>query len=66
MHRSPSQTAFSATTLERERIPYEIVVVDDGSTDETPSRVGLVMARYPTVSGDLEGIAVRLDVMPTS
>jgi dolichol-phosphate mannosyltransferase len=38
-----------AETLERERIPYEVVVVDDGSTDETPLRVGLVMARYPGV-----------------
>ena len=29
-----------------------------------PGHDPLVMDRYPAVSGDLEGIAVRLDVMP--
>ena len=31
-----------------------------------PGHDPLVMSRYPAVSGDLEGIAVRLDVMPRS
>jgi hypothetical protein len=29
-----------------------------------PGHDPLVMSRYPAASGDLEGIAVRLDVMP--
>jgi dolichol-phosphate mannosyltransferase len=36
-------------TLVRERIPYEIVVVDDGSTDETASRVIRSGQRHPDV-----------------
>jgi dolichol-phosphate mannosyltransferase len=38
-----------AGALAREGIPYEIVVVDDGSTDETAARVEHVAARYAGV-----------------
>ena len=37
------------TTLLREQIPYEILVVDDGSTDQTPALVRGVMERYAGV-----------------
>jgi dolichol-phosphate mannosyltransferase len=36
-----------ATTLAGERIPFEIVVADDGSTDQTAACVRQAMERYP-------------------
>jgi len=38
-----------ATTLQQEQIPYEILVVDDGSTDRTPAMVRSVAERYAGV-----------------
>jgi dolichol-phosphate mannosyltransferase len=38
-----------AAALTREAIPYEIVVVDDGSTDDTPQRVLGLCERYAGV-----------------
>jgi len=38
-----------ATALREERIPYEIVVVDDGSTDQTAACIRQSMERYPGV-----------------
>src|SRR5271170_4640852 len=38
-----------AAMLQQEQIPYEIVVVDDGSTDQTPALVRRVTERYPGV-----------------
>jgi len=36
-------------TLRREQIPYEIVAVDDGSSDSTPSILGDLAAREPSL-----------------
>jgi dolichol-phosphate mannosyltransferase len=36
-----------ATALAGERIPFEIVIVDDGSTDQTAARVQRLIERYP-------------------
>jgi dolichol-phosphate mannosyltransferase len=38
-----------AMALAGERIPFEIVVVDDGSTDQTAARVRQLTERYPDV-----------------
>jgi dolichol-phosphate mannosyltransferase len=38
-----------ATTLAREQIPFEIVVADDGSTDQTAACVRQLIDRYPGV-----------------
>jgi dolichol-phosphate mannosyltransferase len=38
-----------ATTLAREQIPFEIVVADDGSTDQTAACVRQLTDRYPGV-----------------
>jgi dolichol-phosphate mannosyltransferase len=47
---SISQTVQElAETLARESIPYEIVVVDDGSSDHTAAMVRQVRERYPGV-----------------
>ncbi len=38
-----------AAALRRERIPFEIVVVDDGSSDQTAARVQRLMEHHPGV-----------------
>ncbi len=36
-------------TLQAQHIPFEIIVADDGSTDETPLRGNRLAARYPEI-----------------
>jgi dolichol-phosphate mannosyltransferase len=61
-----------AAALTAEHIPYEIVVVDDGSTDATPVRVRSVMDRYPGIrlvpntGRHGFGLAVRLGLAEAS
>jgi len=61
-----------AAALLEEQIPYEIVVVDDGSTDQTPALVRRVTERYPGVRLVINtgvhgfGLAVRVGLTQTT
>jgi len=61
-----------AATLRREDIPYEIIVVDDGSTDETAARVRQLSRHYADIRVVSNpgphgfGLAVRLGLAESS